>query len=578
MKILACHVEDLNVFSPPLLHVAASRELSNIQMVDLLIERGVNVSASYQEVDDERRRSTGAVIPSYAAAHILAMGEQWWNIAALESLCKAGADLEMTDGDGNTVLQCALNGKKSGSWGPGFWRDETLEVLLKHGANINALSPENGQTPLLVALESRRGRKLIQKLLDCGADINLGDTPALLEAIESEDPVATEAVLDAGADFNAIYHYPKQPRNHGRGPKVETPLLSAAMKTQGIFLRDQQQSQDDRIAIQALLLKRGANPLMKLQDGDTTVLHEISRCHGLIAPIVKAGFDLEIRDSQGRTPLLAACSLTDKSYRVTEDESTTRELILAGVDVNSADNTGSTPLHLAAQSGLVKTVTLLLKKGASTSAANNAGLSPLYYALSHSYFRLKLQPIKDLLSAGANPLISGPNGETPLHLLAPSLIQLAPAGSSEAETLNYGHDDKTDYLSQFKDLYQRFVGYGCDHDARDNLGNTPLFPYVEEVKHRCEYYRVNPPAEEDLRKTFDEHNVFAVNDNGDTLLHAVAGRKEDVESVPDGVWLFQELMGRGIDPRQENKKGVSALDVAAACGKDKILALFAREE
>jgi hypothetical protein len=38
MKILASHVEDLNVFSPPLLHVAASRELSNIQMVCITLE------------------------------------------------------------------------------------------------------------------------------------------------------------------------------------------------------------------------------------------------------------------------------------------------------------------------------------------------------------------------------------------------------------------------------------------------------------------------------------------------------------------------------------------------------------
>jgi ankyrin repeat protein len=162
------------------------------------------------------------------------MGEQYWNITALESLCKARADLEMTDGDGNTVLQCALNGLKSGSsWAPGFWRDETLEVLLKHGANINALSPNNGQTPLIAALESTRGRKLVQKLLDCGADINLGNIATLFAAIESEDPEATSAILDADADVNAMYR-PKQPRQYGRGPKVETPLLAAAMKANGM--------------------------------------------------------------------------------------------------------------------------------------------------------------------------------------------------------------------------------------------------------------------------------------------------------------------------------------------------------
>jgi ankyrin repeat protein len=179
MKIIASYVKDLNGFSPPLLHVAASRGQSNIQMVDLLIKLGVNVNASYQEVDDERRRSTGEPVPSYAAAHILAMGEQWWNIAALETLCKAGAALEITDGDGNTALQCSLSGKKCGSRGPGFWRDETLEVLLRYGADVNALSPDNGTTPLVAALDSRRGRKVVQKLLDAGADITGAYSPSL---------------------------------------------------------------------------------------------------------------------------------------------------------------------------------------------------------------------------------------------------------------------------------------------------------------------------------------------------------------------------------------------------------------
>lgn len=80
MKIVASHIKDLNAFSPPLLHVAASRELSNIQMINLLIERGVNVNAPYQKVDDRRRRSTGAPIPSYTAAHIFAMGERYVSI------------------------------------------------------------------------------------------------------------------------------------------------------------------------------------------------------------------------------------------------------------------------------------------------------------------------------------------------------------------------------------------------------------------------------------------------------------------------------------------------------------------
>lgn len=37
-------------------------------------------------------------------------------------------------------------------------------------------------------------------------------------------------------------------------------------------------------------------------------------------------------------------------------------------------------------------------------------------------------------------------------------------------------------------------------------------------------------------------------------------------------------MARGLDPRKENKSGLTALDVAATCGQQGILELFAREE
>jgi len=574
MKIVVPYIRDLNIFSPPLLHVAAAREQSNLQMVNLLIELGIDVNASYQEVDDECRRFTGAPIPSYSAAHILAMGMQWWNISALESLCKVGANMEMTDGDGNTALQCALNGNKCGSWGPGFWRDQTLEVVLQNGADINALSPGNGATPLATALESKRGAALIRKLLDAGADINIGEVPAIFIVIESENFQATKAIIDAGGDVNALYR-PEQPRWYGMGPKVETPLLAAAMCDR--YSHDTKRK-SEREAIMTLLLQHGADPLMNLGGGESSVFHLISFHHGLVVPILKLGIDCEIRDSQNRTPLLLACSEVEYASRATEDGSTPRELILAGANIHAIDTTGSTPLHLAARIGNTKIATLLLEKGASVSTTDDAGLTPLYYVLKHTHFAQKLELSKALISAGAEPLIKGPDGESPLHLLAPTLLELTPANDGIAADINSRRENKIDFLAEFKALYQHFVDSGCDRNARDDLGNSPLWPYVQAVKYRNDYIIVNAPADEDIKEVLDHHAVFAVNDEGDTLLHAVAARVEGEGSEPDGLCLFKELMRRGVDARKQNKKGVSALDVAAACGKEEILGLFAREE
>ncbi|RMZ41376.1 hypothetical protein AFCA_004741 [Aspergillus flavus] len=562
MKTMAPYVKDINAFSPPLLHTAATRELSNLQMIDLLIELGIDVNASYQDpFDEDANASTdrpGPPAPEYTATHILAAGGQWWNIAALETLCNAGADLEITDSKGNTVLQCALAGESQGPGRHGFWRDETFEVVLRHGANINKLSPSNESTPLLVALKTKRGCKLVQRLLDHGADINLGPVPALFVAIESRDCEAIAMILDAGADVNAVY-YPK--RRYGATPEVVTPLLAAAMEPREVGE-----------AIMVLLLQRGADPLLELEDSNSTVFHQIAHYHGRIGPILRSMPDvLDVTNRSGLTPLLSVCSSVDGYY--TGEESTSIELIHAGANINVTDKDGSTPLHLACRSGKCATVALLLEKGASCSATNNTGLLPLYYALSYANGdNERFEMTRALLDAGANPLITGPNGETALHILAPLLVYISSS---------YDHRSKEEIYRQavFEDLYNRFVESGCDVNARDAHGNTPLFPFVRTVQKRDEYGMGSPPAEDDVRQMFQAHDIFVVNDNGDTLLHAIAAREDtpESESEPDGVWLFEELMARGLDAKKENKQGLTALDVAAARGMQGIMRLFEKE-
>ncbi|KAE8329387.1 ankyrin repeat-containing domain protein [Aspergillus sergii] len=366
-------------------------------------------------------------------------------------------------------------------------------------------------------------------------------------------------ILNAGADVNAVY-YPK--RQYGAAPKVETPLLAAALEPREVGE-----------TIMSLLLQRGADPLLELEDSNSTVLHQISHYHGRIGPILRSIPDvLDVTDRSGLTPLLSVCSSADRYY--TGEESTSIELIHAGANINATDKDGSTPLHLACRSGKYATVTLLLEKGAPCSTTNNAGLSPLYYALSYANgTNERFKMISALLAAGANPLITGPNGQTALHILVPLLVSLSPSHDYPSEKEIY-------YQAELKYLYNRFVESGCDVNARDAHGNTPLFPFVQTVKKRDEYGMGSPPAEDDVRQMFQAHDIFAVNDNGDTLLHAIAGREDtrESESEPDGVWLFEELMARGLDARKENKQGLTALDVAAARGMQGIMRLFEKEE
>ncbi|GFR75932.1 ankyrin repeat-containing protein [Elysia marginata] len=79
----------------------------------------------------------------------------------VQHLVRAGADLELTDGKGNSALLLALQ----------QGRDETVALLLEKGALVNTLNSD-GLTPLAMIAPTGRAR-LLNKLLSCGMDPTL---------------------------------------------------------------------------------------------------------------------------------------------------------------------------------------------------------------------------------------------------------------------------------------------------------------------------------------------------------------------------------------------------------------------
>ena len=75
------------------------------------------------------------------------------------------------------------------------------------------------------------------------------------------------------------------------------------------------------------------------------------------------------------------------------------ELIHEAKYIETRDNVGITPLHLAAELGLVEVVCLLLSTGTSANEVDIKGRTPLHFAAHEGHD----QVIVDLLDAGANP-------------------------------------------------------------------------------------------------------------------------------------------------------------------------------
>lgn len=107
--------------------------------------------------------------------------------------------------------------------------------------------------------------------------------------------------------------------------------------------------------------------------------------------LLKAGADIEAKDSKGLTPLLVA------TYQGKVEALSI--LLKAGANIEAKDSQGRTALMIAAESGNVELVNALLKADANIEAENEQGRTPLSYARKSG----KVEVVAALLMAGASP-------------------------------------------------------------------------------------------------------------------------------------------------------------------------------
>ena len=148
------------------------------------------------------------------------------------------------------------------------------------------------------------------------------------------------------------------------------------------------------------LIKNGANPSIKSNDGKNALHHAV--CISTLC----LGNDHSETD-------LTICPLTIPEL-----------LASAGVDINALDNSGNAPIHLAAQNGLVGVIAVLIKTGADPNHKNKNGDTPLHLVGG------MLAPVaaQVLLVKGANPNIKNNQGLRPIDIAVkkniPSLINM----------------------------------------------------------------------------------------------------------------------------------------------------------
>ncbi len=140
-----------------------------------------------------------------------------------------------------------------------------------------------------------------------------------------------------------------------------------------------------------------------------------------IRDIIYDGFNLDVRDKFGKTPLLVA---TDQGYN-----SIAESLLRYGADPDAVDlPTGFSPLMLASWIGNKSLVNTLIKYQAKVDTLSHWGCSPLSLAMGGNHKSI----VKILLNAGADIDLVNQNGDTPRsialyyrHKLADSIKEKA---------------------------------------------------------------------------------------------------------------------------------------------------------
>lgn len=91
------------------------------------------------------------------------------------------------------------------------------------------------------------------------------------------------------------------------------------------------------------------------------------------------------------------------------------QLLRLGADVDFRDRKGKTALHRASKSGFVKSMRVLLDHGAAVDAEDLQGETPLLDAVRSTIKRAnrRVESVRILLTAGADPLHVNRKGETP---------------------------------------------------------------------------------------------------------------------------------------------------------------------
>ncbi|KAF3023520.1 hypothetical protein E8E14_008004 [Neopestalotiopsis sp. 37M] len=304
----------------------------------------------------------------------------------------------------DNLLQLALKHNKP----------ETAKLFLERSSSIPGTS-RDGQTPLHYA-SSFGNAELARLLLDRGCEVmptdRGGETP-LHKATSSE---VAELLIASGSDIEAADENKYTPLHAAarKGMAAVAEILinsGASMSAISVGGRTPLQMACEwfRAAVVELLIKKGAIVPATAQYGVKS-LHDLAKMRldhrtdrvQTAKNLIDGGINVDTVDGSGNTPLCHAAWDKDPKF--------VKLLLDCGANASPCDSEGRTPLIIASTYGHIKTVELLLDKGADISATDKDGET----ALINASLMGETKTVELLLDKGADISATNKNGETAL--------------------------------------------------------------------------------------------------------------------------------------------------------------------
>jgi ankyrin repeat protein len=571
----------------PLLYLACSRELSNMEMIEVLIEKcGVDVNSRALVKPSEWTKPNKS-IEGGTALHALAKAHCWWQLEAARYLTQNGANIESINEKGETPLHVACTGPTYADMNCtnnvyGFWRIEFVKILLELGADLNVLD-NSGLSCLHKASSSPQIMKI---LLEHGAHPAAGNISPIFASVQIQCLETLSILLDAGISPNTI-----DPNTGPEGFRlnylVENQNRSRSALFCASFASLHNQQPRNSAPLVKLLVERGADVYASLNDTEVLIHYVFENAEYEIVNAFldcSSKLDFNTRDSQGRNVFLAACDWRQclpgyrHLHRKLKEAAPFLLILEFGADPLVVDNEGRNALHHLLDNPEMEEdaiIQFLTHDAAKTllHQKDEKGFTPLHCSLR----LLRPAVVQILLDMGANLLSPDPNGATALHHIAAQCLRVKPP--SERSWCSRVHN--SEYYGALHDLWKKYLAIGGSINVRDNAGSPPLFWYLSSGQQ--DHYEVPDNAcchKENFATYFSEEvikdlDLHAINKNGENVLHIIAKSGKDRRTNPKhDKKLFEFFVGKGLSPLEEDTIGRSSLDIAAACEQKGIFELF----